>query len=166
MKNVIRLILLLSVWLPLLVREAAAQTQLELAAAGASTTINGPTTTTLTATLLENTTGTTFVPTSPTTTVTFSLSNHQYTGTYGNINTGIVLGATTNNTSSSVTSTPLYQSMNSVGSPVSATFTSSPCGPAGTGIDVAANYGARVFTSTKPLAGQPTTARYRYPTLP
>lgn len=145
------------------------QTQLELAAASYTTPPNGPITTNQTATLLENTTGTTFVSTTPALTVTASFSNQQYTGLTGiGMSTGMAFGgAVTSGSSKLVTATAVFNTMSTVGTPSNAMYTSDPNGTAGTGLAVSTNRAFELFTTIEPLysAGSAINGRFYYGNL-
>ncbi len=130
------------------------QTQLELAGASYTGVPLGLTTANQTATLLENTSGSTFSTFNPSITVTASLSNQQY----NNISTsrvstgkGMSFGGRVNSIMPVATQVPVYNSLNSVDNPSNTHFTSSPNGPTSTGIDVADNYGFYFYNSVDEL---------------
>ena len=52
--------------------------------------------------------------------------------------------------------------LGAIGNSNNANFTSNATATPGTGIDINSNFGFRMFWSTVPLAGQPTTGRYQY----
>jgi parallel beta-helix repeat protein len=123
---------------------------LEFSSGSYSTTITGPSLTAGPANLLENTTGTTFIPFTPNISVNVSISNPQYTN-------GLQLGTTTGTTGS-----PILNRLNFYGGGTDGLFTSNPNGPIGTGVSVANNYAFEFFAFVDPLIGQPKNARYYY----
>ncbi|MFY8091654.1 MAG: Ig-like domain-containing protein, partial [Chitinophagaceae bacterium] len=131
-----------------------AQTQLELSSGSMGSVSSGATTANQTATKLENTTGTTFAAFTPTITVTAALSNQQFTAiptTIIGTGTGLLYGATANSFANTAISMPVFNAINSIGSPANGNFTSSPTGTAGTGIDVVANNAFYFYSSVHPL---------------
>lgn len=134
---------------------------------------NGPSTASQAVTIRSNTDnpgGNTFVATNPALTVTYSLSDQQYTlNTVTESPTGAAVnfGADANNFAPLLTSTALYSPMSAVGSPANGNFTSTGGAAAGTGITVGTNAGAQLFTSTRALlnANLATGARYYMATL-
>jgi hypothetical protein len=92
--------------------------------------------------------GNTFTPyTTPTTTVTFALSNQQYTLPVAqNANqAGVSFGAANNTSTQSIVSYTKYPLMNAISSPSNSNFTSGST--AGSGIDITQNYATDIFTS-------------------
>lgn len=114
----------------------SAQTQLELNATSVNTTIQGPVTSSQTATFLKNANGSaTFNTATPTTTVTYSITSQVYsTGTYP----GLLFGATSSG--QTVVADNIWKKMNAYGGATSVRFTSNPFTGATQGIDVTTNY--------------------------
>ncbi len=144
-----------------------AQTQLELSSGSYPSAPNGATIANQTASKLENTTGSTFVAYSPSITVTASFTNQQYTTIPSGIvstSTGMVYGASTNSLGTTAVSIPVFNLMNSISSSTNGSYTSSPTGTAGTGIDVTANSGFSFYNSVYPLynTSASLTGRYYY----
>jgi hypothetical protein len=142
-----------------------AQTQLEMAVGSYPSPPSGSTVANQTATLLENTTGTTFVAYSPTTTFTLSFSNQQYTAvTNITTSTGLSFGTTLNNSAKTALAASVVNTLGAIGTGIDGNHTSNPNGPAGTGIAVATNYGIRIFATTEPLyaASLALNGRYYY----
>jgi uncharacterized repeat protein (TIGR01451 family) len=131
-------------------RPAIAANELEFSSGSYSTTVTGPSLTAGPANLLENTTGTTFVPFTPNISVNVSISNPQYPN-------GLQLGTTTGTTGS-----PILNRLNFYGGGTDTLFTSNPNGPAGTGVSVVNNYAFEFFAFVDPLISQPKNARYYY----
>lgn len=125
---------------------------------------NGPTTTNQTVTFRENTSGSTFVAYTPTITATASFSNQQFTANAPAINRGLSFGGDINGSGTNMGSTSVFPTMNNVGSPSNASFTTLPFGTAGTGIAVNLNRGFNFFVSARPLAvaGAAANGRYYY----
>jgi uncharacterized repeat protein (TIGR01451 family) len=109
---------------------------------------NGPALSAGPATLLENTTGSTFIPYAPATTIGISISNQQYAG-------GLQLGTIG-------AASPVFNKLNFYGGPTDAMFTSNPNGTAGTGVVGNDNYAYQLYASVQPLIGLPNNARYYY----
>lgn len=133
---------------------ALAQTQLELAGASYSGVPLGLSTSSKTATLLENTSGSTFSSFNPSITITASISNQQYNNISATrISTGkaINFGGRVNSYANTATQMPVYNSLNTVDNPVNNHFTSNPNGATSTGIDVADNYGFYFYNSVDEL---------------
>ena len=129
-----------------------AQTQLEMNVASYPSPPNGPTIANQTATLLENTTGTTFVAFSPAMTFTLSFSNQQFTSVAGiGTGTGLSFGTTLSATAKTAVAASVVNTLATIGTGVNANHTSNPNGTAGTGVDVNADFGFRVFASVEPL---------------
>jgi hypothetical protein len=131
-----------------------AQSALEMASGGSPTT-NGSTIASRMVTFQNNTnnpTGNTFVSFSPTTTVTYSLSNQQYAlkTSQASNRASVSFGGTNNNSGSSVVGVPTYNTMNFISSPSNGDFSSLPS-TVGQGIDVTANEGIELFTSAMGL---------------
>ncbi|HEV2482755.1 MAG TPA: T9SS type A sorting domain-containing protein [Puia sp.] len=142
-----------------------AQPALEMASGGGPST-NGSTITSQTVTFQNNTnnpTGNTFVPFTPTTTVTYTLSNQQYAlRTSQNPNRATVsFGGTNNNSGSLIVGVPTYNTMNFISQAPSGDFSSIPS-TIGAGIDVTANEAVELFTSAMGLynANSPTNGSY------
>ncbi|WP_461098609.1 hypothetical protein [Spirosoma luteolum] len=157
--------------LGLLPHTSFAQNELELASGSVSSTVvTGPTVTTPEAmTLLQNTTGTTFVPTTPPFSVSASLSNQVYTNIAnaagnGVSGSGTQFGTTLNNTAKFAAATLVYNKLNAIGGATNPMLTSNPYSTTGTGFDVASNYGFNLFTTIEPLASLSavTAGRYYY----
>jgi hypothetical protein len=114
---------------------------------------------------LNNPSGNTFTPYSPTTTATFSLSNQQYTLPASQNSNGadVSFGATNNTTGPSIGSFAQFTDMGAISMPLSSIFTSTnTAGTTGTGISTTSNYATEVFTSAMGLynAGVPTNGTY------
>jgi uncharacterized repeat protein (TIGR01451 family) len=109
---------------------------------------NGPALSAGPATLLENTSGSIFVPYTPATTIGISISNQQYAG-------GLQLGTIG-------AASPVFNKLNFYGGPTDAMFTSNPNGTAGTGVIGNDNYAYQLYASVQPLIGLPNNARYYY----
>ena len=142
-----------------------AQPALEFASGGGPTT-NGSSIANQVVTFQNNTnnpTGNTFTPFSPTTTVTYSVSNQQYVlRTNENLNrAALSFGATNNNFGTAAVGVGNYSTMNFISSPSNGDFSSLPS-TIGQGIDVTANYGVELFTSAMGLynASLPTNGTY------
>jgi hypothetical protein len=131
-----------------------AQPALEMASGGGPTT-NGSTIAAQTVTFQNNTnnpTGNTFTSFTPTTTVTYTISNQQYTlKTSQNANRATVsFGGTNNNGGSSIVGVPNYNTMNFISAAPNGDFSSLPS-TVGKGIDVTANEAVELFTSAMGL---------------
>lgn len=142
-----------------------AQPALEMANGGGPTT-NGSTIANQTVTFLNNAnnpSGNTFASFSPTTTVTYSISNQQYAlkTSQATNRASLSFGGTNNNSGSSVVGVPTYNMMNFISSPSSSNFSSLPS-TIGQGISISANEGVELFTSAMGLynASLPTNASY------
>jgi hypothetical protein len=130
--------------------------ELEIAPTSFTGTPQGPSTTAPQAlTLLQNTTGTTFVPVAPPISVSASFSNQQYTNVAVS---GIPLGSGTGlsfGTTSVTGKTPvadnIYLPMSGIGGGANTIYTSNPNGTAGTGIDRTVNHSFNMFTTTEAL---------------
>ena len=145
--------------------QAFGQTQLEFAAGSYATPPNGPLLTNQTASLLENTSGTTFVATTPAVTVTASFSNQQYTGLTGiGVTRGMSFGGTVTAPGSgkTITSLPVFSPLNSIGSPSNGLFTSSAAALSASGIAVNTNYSFEIFNTVEPLYSTSATLNGRY----
>lgn len=141
------------------------QTQLEMAVASYPSPPSGSTVANQTATLLENTTGATFIAFAPTTSFTLSFTNQQYTGIAGiTTGTGLSFGTTLNGTAKTAVAASVVNTLGAIGTGIDANHTSNPNGPASTGIAVATNYGFRIFATVEPLytASSPLNGRYYY----
>jgi hypothetical protein len=152
---------------------ANAQASLEFAS-GSGPAGNGSSITSQVATFQNNTNnpfGNIFTPfTTPTTTVTFSLSDQQFfvPSAWIPSNVTLVFGGTDNTRFESLVPSALFPVMSSVGGASDNNFTSlGPPQTAGTGISVANNYGVELFNSAMGLftAGTSTTGRYYCATL-
>ena len=121
----------------------------------------------------NNPTGTTFVNyTTPTTTVTFAISNQQYTlpTTQSALGASLLFGAGNNANTLLVNGYTYYNLMNAYSFPATNTaatddsyFTSASTVTAGTGIDVTKNFSLQLFTSVMGMynpPSQPTLGRY------
>jgi hypothetical protein len=142
-----------------------AQTQLEMSVGSYPTPPSGSTVAPQVSTLLENTTGTTFVAFSPAITYTLSLSNQQYTAVTGiTTGTGLSFGTTLNASAKTAVAASVVNTLGAIGTGIDANHTSNPNGAAGTGIAVATNYGVRIFATVEPLyaASSPLNGRYYY----
>ncbi|NJN32852.1 MAG: hypothetical protein HC824_22415, partial [Synechococcales cyanobacterium RM1_1_8] len=128
---------------------AALAGDLEFSAGSYPNPPNGPATSAGPAMLLENTTGSTFVPYTPNISISISVSNQQYPN-------GLTLGALSGGTTS------VFNKMNFYGSPIDNMFTSNPNGPTGTGGSGNDNYAFELFAAVDALAGKPRNARYYY----
>jgi len=142
-----------------------AQSSLEMANGGGPTT-NGSTISSQTITFQNNTnnpSGNTFTSFSPTTTVTYTISNQQYIlkSSQAANHATVSFGGTNNNSGSSVVGVPTYNTMNFISNPSNGNFSSIPTA-VGQGIDVTANEGVELFTSAMGLynAGAPTNGSY------
>jgi PKD domain len=144
-----------------------AQTQLELANASYPAASLGLTTANQTASLLENTTGSSFATFSPTVTVTASISNQQYNNiATSRVSTGkgINFGGRVNSIIPVAVQMPVYNSLNTVDNPINSLYTSNPKGPNSTGISVIDNYGFYFYNSVDELfaTNTPTNGRYYF----
>lgn len=150
----------------LLFRPAPSLAQaLEMQAAQGGPTGTGPSVAPQVVTLRMNTnnpTGNTFAVRTPPLTVTYSLSNQQYTGltpaqgfpagTGGN---GVFFGGETNAFTPTAVPSNLYDAMDAVGIPASTMYTSSGNSTPGTGISVGVNGAVQLFISSRALLLQP-----------
>ena len=143
---------------------AQATNVLEFSSASGSTA-SGPTVANQVDTLVNNSsnnTAWTFSSFStPTTLVTFSLSNQQYTLPTTQNPTGydVNFGATVNNSGSLVASWGVFTTISDLSSPSASNFSSTATsGQAGTGISTSLNYVTEIFTSAMGMynAGSPT----------
>jgi hypothetical protein len=111
----------------------------------------------------DNPTGNTFLPYTPTTKVTYSLSNLQYalTAAQSPNGSGVSFGGNLNTTGPMIGSAGIYQPMNFISNAPVGDFSSLPS-TIGQGISLTANYGIELFTSTMGLfnAGVATRGRY------
>lgn len=142
---------------------AMAQAALEMQTGVGNTSGNGPSVLDQTVTLQYNTdnpTGNTFEAYTPAVTVTYSLSNQQYTGltaaqgfpagTGGN---AVFFGGNPSNTTGTIDPWPIYVAFNALGSPANANFTSAnPV--AGQGIAITSNAGIWILSSARALGLQ------------
>jgi hypothetical protein len=139
------------------------QTQLEMAVASYPSPPSGSTVANQTATLLENSTGTTFVSYTPSINYTLSLSNQQYTGIAGiSTGTGLSFGTTLNITAKTATAASVVNTLGAIGGGIDGNHTSNPNGAAGTGIVVGTNYGFRIFATVEPLYAASSLLNGRY----
>lgn len=166
-KAFICLLLVPIVVISLLPDKALAQPQTLEFASGGGPTGSGPSISPQVITFQNNTnnpTGTTFATFTPTTTVTFSLSNQQYTlpVTETATATPLMFGAGNTNATPAVTSYTYYNLLNAYSASVNGDYTSASTVTAGTGIAITKNYGLQVFTSAMELyhAGASTSGRY------
>ncbi|HEX8505773.1 MAG TPA: hypothetical protein VF630_10415, partial [Hymenobacter sp.] len=171
MKILLRLFILVLAWVALL-RPGTASGQtptLEFAPGAGNPTGNGATTADQVITLQNNTdnpTGTTFVAYTPTTTVTFALSNQQYFPivTRASTGTGVAFGENISGTGLLNANAPLFSPLNTYGGATAANFTSTS-GVVG-GISATANYGTEIFLTTEALNNPvPANARYQFADL-
>lgn len=116
----------------------------------------------------DNPGGNTFVAQAPlpAVTVTYSLSNQQYTlntTTESAAGAAVAFGSNLNNAGTLAGPLNLYMNMNTIGAPANGSFTSTGTSTAGTGIEIAQNGAIEMFISTRGLfnAGAPTNASYR-----
>lgn len=164
MKTLLRFAVLLLAVVPIGLPKVWAQATFEFASGGGPTG-NGPSITNQTVTFRNNTNnpgGTNFTTTNPAVTAQFALSNQQYTLAANKISTqrGIAFGGDIS-TSLAVTSTELYQTLDSYGGSTNGNYTSAS-GITG-GIAVGTNYGMELFTSVEPLPQNvPANSRYYY----
>ncbi len=143
---------------------AHAQSALEqVTGGGPANGAAGQTLTTLTTTLQNNTnnpTGTTFVAPGFTPTVTYTLSNQQYTLPTSIASSGVstFFGGTTNPTNAP---SIYYGPLSGIGVPANGNFTSLASVPAGTGINTTLNFGARMYIAAEGLGvnGAPLSGR-------
>jgi hypothetical protein len=142
-----------------------AQPSLEMASGGGPAT-NGSTIASQTVTFQNNTNnpfGNTFVAFTPTTTVTYSISNQQYAlKTTQNANhAALSFGGTNNNGGSLIVGVPTYNYMNFISAAPNSDFSSIPS-TIGTGIYTTGNEAVELFTSAMGLynANAPTNGTY------
>jgi hypothetical protein len=142
-----------------------AQPALEFAT-GAGPTTNGSTISAQTVTFENNTsnpTGFSFSAFTPTTTVTYSLSNQQYAlKTQQNSNhAGLSFGGNNNNSGVNIIGGAIYTPMNYVSAAPNSDFSPTPAN-IGTGMSTSQNYAVEVFTSAMGMynAGSATNATY------
>lgn len=111
----------------------------------------------------NNPTGNTFVPFTPTTTVTFSLSNQQYALNASQSPNGasVSFGGNLNTSSPMIGSAGIYQPMNFISSAPTADF-SSVSSTVGQGISMTADYAVELFTSTMGLYDANVATKGRY----
>jgi hypothetical protein len=111
---------------------------------GAGPATFGPTTTVGSATFNLNTPpSTTFSSYTPTTTVSISISNQQFSS---GPTPGITAGSVSGNSLSALAPTAVYQATSSIGSPSNSEYTTMPFGTAGSGFSTSSFYGFRMFT--------------------
>ncbi len=142
-----------------------AQTQLELSNSSYPSAPNGLTLSNQTASLLQNTSGSTFTTFNPTITVTASISNQQYNSiSTSRVSTGkgMSFGGRVNSYGTVATQVPVYNSLNTVDNPVNTQYTSNPNGPNSTGINVADNYGFYFYNSVDELFATNAATNGRY----
>ncbi len=130
---------------------------LEFSVGSYPTPPNGPVSTSGPAAFLENTSGSVFAAYTPSITMSVSFSNQTYTN-------GLVIGAGGSANSKAFAPAPVFNKMNTYGSPVDTMFTSTSTSPTGTGISVVDNYAFQMFASVEPLfnAGLATDGTYYY----
>jgi len=150
-----------------IVGSASSQTQLEFSSVSYISAPIGLTTSNQTATLLENTSGSTFSTFSPSITVTASISNQQFNNISTNrISTGkgINFGGRVNSITAVATQVPVYNSLNTVDNPTNGSYTANPNGPTSAGIDIADNYGFYFYNSVDELfsTNAPLNGRYYF----
>src|SRR6185312_11889257 len=131
-----------------------AQPALEMAPGGGPTT-NGYTIASQTVTFQNNTnnpSGNTFVSFTPTTSVTYSLSNQQYSllRSQASNNATVSFGGTNNNSGSSEVGVPIYNNMNFISAAPNNAFSSIPSTPHN-GIFTTGNSAVELFTSAMGL---------------
>jgi hypothetical protein len=150
---------------------ALAQTStLELTTGAGNPTGNGPSVASQINTFQNNTdnpTASTFATYTPTTQVTFALSQQQFALPTTKIatGTGVAFGASSAANNQLAPALALFPKLNLIGSPTNALY-SSAASTVGTGIDVAVNNGTEVFISSEPLpASVPANSRYRFADL-
>ena len=143
----------------------AQQPSLEFAS-GQGPATSGPTTASQVVTWEANTdnpTGNTFLPFTPTITVTYSLSNEQYAlnASESPIGASVSFGGNLNNSGQMIGSSGIYQPMNFISNAPAGDFSSLPS-TIGQGMSMTADYGIEMFTSTMGLynAGVATNGRY------
>jgi hypothetical protein len=93
---------------------------------------------------------------SPTITATFSISNQQFAAVEGNPGMpGVTIGTTVPSSGNSLVGAYMYSQMNALGGTdaalINPMFTACKTCTAGSGIDINANYGVELFTSTDAL---------------
>jgi len=143
---------------------------LEFTTGAGNPTGNGPTTANQVITFQNNNnnpTGNTFVAYTPTTTVTFSLSNQQYTLPTTKIatGTGVSFGGNLNNGGQLAGGLALFPKLNLIGASANGNY-SSTSNNVGAGIDVTVNNGTELFVSVEPLPSTvPANSRYQYADL-
>ncbi|MBS1605188.1 MAG: T9SS type A sorting domain-containing protein [Bacteroidetes bacterium] len=142
-----------------------AQSTLEFTSSSASTTASGPSIASQAVTFYENRTNGSYAAfSSPTTTVTVSLSNQQYTMSNSQISTrtGSAFGAGNNSFGNSASSLNFYMQMNAIGGASAGNFTAAGSLTSGTGISLTSNYGIEIFNSALALqnAGRSTSGRW------
>lgn len=120
------------------------QAMLELSASSVNTTAKGITTAPQTATFRLNTTGTTFNAFTPTTQVTFSLSNQQFTSLYI---PGVMFGANSDG-SGGVDAVEIWEDLDNSNT-LTSHLTSNITNTAGSGISLTSNYGLVMFDNLR-----------------
>jgi hypothetical protein len=121
--------------------------QLEMSISSLPSPPNGPVITAQAATIEHNTSGITFAPFSPATTVSLSFTNQQFTTVPG-ITTGMGL-----NFGNQAGTFQTFELMNAIGSPSDNHFTSNAFQTAGTGISVADNASFGITATTEQFEG-------------
>ena len=111
----------------------------------------------------DNPTGNTFMPYTPTTTITYSLSNQQYPLTAGQSpnRASVSFGGNLNTTGAMIGSAGIYQPMNFISAAPAADFSSLPS-TIGQGISMTSNYAIELFSSTMGLFNANVATRGRY----
>lgn len=142
-----------------------AQPALEMASGGGPST-NGSTISSQTVTFANNTnnpTGNTFAAFTPTTTVTYTISNQQYVlrSPQATNHATVSFGGTNNNFGNSVAGVPTYNTMDFISAAPNSDFSSLPS-TISQGIDVTANSAVELFTSAMGLfnTSAPTNGTY------
>lgn len=142
---------------------------LEMTSGASNPTGNGSSVSNQVITLQENTndpSGNTFASFTPTTTVTYSFTNQQYTLPTSQMSTGTGMAFGTTQNTGGILAQPegLFSLFSLFSVPSDGNFTSRPTGASGTGIDVDVNRGVRLFVSSRPLynANSSRSGRYYY----
>ena len=149
---------------------AQVQQTLEMQTGQGGPTGGGPSVAPQTVTMRLNTNnptnGTTFAARTPAVTVTYSLSNQQYTGLTTGFPAGtggnaVMFGAGTNTAfgNTSTTSFAIYTDIGAIAGASDPMYTSAGNSPAGSRINVGSNGGVELFVSARALAVQPAATR-------
>jgi hypothetical protein len=141
------------------------QNEIEMAVGSYTIPPTGPSYTPQVATMLENTTGATFVAYTPTLTITASLSNQQYNMPGTAPATGATVFGSTISGATAPGSTPVFNKQGFVGTGVNGNFTSTASGTPGSGIDVVTNYAFAMYNCVTPLIGSAAAGRFYYADL-